>query len=143
MNLLFLFTPLRAAIATTKVLFEAEYGGTLYDFTAHRNGDLERICKWENDAEMVDAHAILENATESGRDFVYVGAVKTGERRGYMFVHSSKRGMWMRGFIPGLYEPLEAFQDALKLAGKDAKELGFRIEDVTLGGSSGKVGTEN
>jgi hypothetical protein len=123
---------LRAMIATLVVMREQEYGGTFYDFlhAQANNGEMELLHKWENNEEMEAAWELLENAFTNGRDFVWVGAVKTGQSRGYMIIHSNKTTMWMRGFIPGIYEPLDAFRDAMLRARKDALALGYHPKEM-------------
>lgn len=123
---------IRKVIATLIIMREGEYGGTLYDFLSAQvnNGDMSLIHKWEDDSGLKQGWAILQSVAQSGRDFVYIGAVKTGKSRGYMIVHSSKRFMWMRGFIPGIYEPLEAYQDTVLRARNDAIALGYHPRGV-------------
>lgn len=123
---------IRWVIATLIVMKEGEYGGTLYDFlSAQTNqGDMSLVHKWEDDASFEQAKAIITNAAQSGRDFVYVGAVKTGKSRGYMIVHSSKHTMWICGFIPGIYEPLDAYRDAILKAKNVALSLGYHPRGV-------------
>ena len=124
---------IRAWVATLIVMREGECGGTMYDFLSAQvnNGDMTLIHKWEDDDGLYEAQSIIQNAADSGRDFVYMGAVKTGHSRGYMIVHSSKRDIWIRGFIPGIYEPLDAYRNAIDIAKKDAVALGYHPREVS------------
>src|SRR5579859_3862821 len=123
----------RRVIATLTVMRESEYGGNLYNFLSAQtnNGDMTLIHKWEDDTGIDEAQSILQNEMNSGRDFVFIGAVKTGHSRGYMFLHSNKHRIWIRGFIPGIYEPLEAYRDTIDLAKKDARALGYHPRENT------------
>lgn len=118
---------IRQGIALFLELRAGEYGGIIYDYSGPNNGDLNEIHRWEDDGGMNQAWSILENAINGGRDFVYVGIVKTGQSRGYFVVHSPIRKMWIKAFRPGIYEPLDAFRDAMWRAHYDAKKLGFSV----------------
>ena len=123
---------IRALIATLIVMRESEYGGTMYDYLSGQvSGDMTLLHKWEDDEGLDQAQAIIENAVESGRNYVYLSVVKTGYSRGYMIVHSTKRSIWIRGFIPGIYEPLDAYRNAIDIAKKDAVALGYHPREVS------------
>lgn len=119
---------IRQLIAMYKELRSQEWGGILYDFTANRNGDLEELARWETDKDLLSAAAIVDNAHDSGRDFVYIEVAKTGNSRGYFMVASSLTTFWVRAFRPGVYESLDAYRDTIKKANKDASKLGFILD---------------
>lgn len=109
--------------ATIRAFIAPEWGGVLFNY---KNGELEEIARWETNEEMKQAHAILDTELDSGRDFVYVAVIKCGERKGY-FATYSPAGVWARGYWPGLYEPMDAYRDAMKIAKAEAKRLGFQV----------------
>lgn len=120
---------MRQLIACWMEFRSPEWGGILYDFTAHNTGDLEELHRWETDKGLLEAAALIESAYESGRDYVYITVSKTGNSQGYFMVESPITRFWFRAFHPGVYEPLDAYRDTIKKAEKDARRLGFQIAD--------------
>lgn len=121
---------LRQLIALALEFTHPEYGGILYDFTAHLNGDLEEIHRWDDDAGVNQAIALIDNAHESGRDFVYVSVCKSGQGTGYFAVHSSCTYWWLHAFNQKWYDPLTAYRETMAKAEADARKLGFNVDNA-------------
>jgi hypothetical protein len=124
----------RQQIARFLVKRDYEYSGILYDYLPIRiKGKMEMLIKWSDDRGQEDAWKVIQAAHDSGRDFLYLGTIKTGEARGYFVLHSPNIDMLLIGFVPKIYDVEEAFLDIVFTARQEAIRLGYDMTNVTIG----------
>ena len=117
---------IRRIICLRKMWVNPEYGGMLVNWN---RGKWDVLHEWKDDKGLESAWEMVENHYGSGRDEIYVAAVKMGVQRGYFCIHAPGHFGFPYAFWDNIITPAEALLAVSKRCKEIGKKMGYVVEE--------------